>query len=293
MKAAPVSYRRVSTVQQALEVLAGDPEARVLAGGQSLLPMLNMRLLRPRVLVDIAELPELRTMRRDHGVLELGALVRYRDIERSPLVAADAPLLASAVGHVGDLQVRNRGTVGGSIAQGDPTAELPLACLVLDGRVTVTSLGSSRTVHLRDFLLGPYETALEPGELVTQVQVQTQMGARPMRSAFAEATRRHNDFAIVSVAAAGVVDRDGRFQQLSVGLGGVADTVVLTPEAASALIGHRPDEDVLAAAADICRTEISPVSDTRASADYRRHLAGEYFRRAVLELTAGEGAHAA
>jgi CO/xanthine dehydrogenase FAD-binding subunit len=204
-------------------------------------------------------------------------------------VAADAPLLASAVGHVGDLQVRNRGTVGGSIAQGDPTAELPLACLVLDGRVTVTSLGSSRTVHLRDFLLGPYDTALEPGELVTQVQVR----ARPMRTAFAEATRRHNDFAIVSVAAAGVVDRDGRFQELSVGLGGVADTVVLAPQASSALIGHRPDDDVLAAAADICRTEISPVSDTRASADYRRHLAGEYFRRVVLGLSAGEGARAA
>jgi len=289
MKAAPVSYQRVSTVQQALEILADEPGARVLAGGQSLLPMLNMRLLRPRVLVDIADLPELRTMRRDHGVLELGALVRYRDIERSPLVAADAPLLASAVGHVGDIQVRNRGTVGGSIVQGDPTAELPLACLVLDGRVIVTSLGSSRTIHLRDFLLGPYETALEPGELVTGVQVR----ARPMRSAFAEATRRHNDFAIVSVAAAGVVDSDGRFQELSVGLGGVADTVVLAPEAASALIGLRPDEDVLAAAADICRTEISPVSDTRASADYRLHLAGEYFRRVVLELTTGEGARAA
>jgi len=289
MKAAPVSYQRVSTVQQALEILAGEPEARVLAGGQSLLPMLNMRLLRPKVLVDIAELPELAAMRRDHDVLELGALVRYRDIERSPLVAADAPLLASAVGHVGDLQVRNRGTVGGSIAQGDPTAELPLACLVLDGRVTVTSLGSSRTVHLRDFLLGPYDTALEPGELVTGVHVR----AGPVRSAFAEATRRHNDFAIVSAAAAGVVDHDGRFQELSVGLGGVADTVMLASQASSTLIGHRPDEDLLAAAADICRTEISPVSDTRASADYRHHLAGEYFRRVVLELTAGEGARAA
>jgi aerobic carbon-monoxide dehydrogenase medium subunit len=289
VKAAPVSYQRVSTVRQALEILAGEPEARVLAGGQSLLPMLNMRLLRPKVLVDIAELPELAAMRRDRDLLELGALVRYRDIERSPLIAADAPLLASAVGHVGDLQVRNRGTVGGSIAQGDPTAELPLACLVLDGRVTLASLGSSRTVHLQDFLLGPYDTALEPGELLTRVQVR----AGPMRSAFAEATRRHNDFAIVSVAAAGVVDRDGRFRELSVGLGGVADTVVLASQATSALIGHRPDEDVLAAAADICRAEIAPVSDTRASADYRRHLAGEYFRRVVLALTAGEGARAA
>jgi CO/xanthine dehydrogenase FAD-binding subunit len=222
-------------------------------------------------------------------VLSLGALVTYRELERSALIAAQAPLLSQAVRHVGDLQVRNRGTIGGSIAQADPTAELPLACLVLDGRVTVVSVRGSRQVNLADFLLGPYETALADDELVTEVQVST----GPGRSAFAEATRRHNDFAIVSAAAAGVVAADGRIEQLSAGLGGVADTVVVVPGAAAAVTGQRPDEEVLAAAVEICQTEISPMSDIRASADYRRHLAGEYFRRVVLELCGGEGARVA
>ena len=289
MKAATVAYRRVSTLPEALELLAGDTDARVLSGGQSLLPMLNMRLLRPDILLDIAGLAELRTLHEHDGMLSLGALVTYRELERSPLVAAVAPLLGQAVRHVGDLQVRNRGTVGGSIAQADPTAELPLACLVLDGQVTVASLRGSRQVSLASFLLGPYETALSGDELVTTVQLR----ARPWGSAFAEATRRHNDFAIVSAAAAGAVGADGRIEQLSAGLGGVADTVVLVPRAAATLTGQRPDEDVLAAAVEICRTEISPTSDIRASADYRRHLAGEYFRRVVLELCRGEGARVA
>jgi carbon-monoxide dehydrogenase medium subunit len=289
MKAAAVAYRRVSTLPEALELLAGDADARVLSGGQSLLPMLNMRLLRPDILLDITELPELRTVREHDGVLSLGALVTYRELERSALIAAQAPLLSQAVRHVGDLQVRNRGTVGGSIAQADPTAELPLACLVLDGRVTVVSVRGSRQVNLADFLLGPYETALADDELVTEVQVST----GPGRSAFAEATRRHNDFAIVSASAAGVVAADGRIEQLSAGLGGVADTVVLVPRTAAAVTGQRPDEEVLAAAVEICQTEISPMSDIRASADYRRHLAGEYFRRVVLELCGGEGARVA
>lgn len=284
MKAATVAYRRVSTLPEALEFLAGDANTRVLSGGQSLLPMLNMRLLRPDILLDIAGLPELRTMGEHDGVLSLGALVTYRELERSALIGGTAALLSQAVGRVGDLQVRNRGTVGGSIAQADPTAELPLACLVLDGRVTLASVRGSRHVNLADFLLGPYETALASDELVTGVQVST----RPGRSAFAEATRRHNDFAIVSAAAAGVVGADGRIEQLSAGLGGVADTVVLVPRAAAAVTGQRPDEEVLAAAVQICQTEISPVSDIRASADYRRHLAGEYFRRVVLELCQGE-----
>jgi aerobic carbon-monoxide dehydrogenase medium subunit len=222
-------------------------------------------------------------------VLSLGALVTYRELERSALIAAKAPLLSQAVRHVGDLQVRNRGTIGGSIAQADPTAELPLACLVLDGRVTVVSVRGSRQVNLTDFLLGPYETALTGDELVTEVQVST----GPGQSAFAEATRRHNDFAIVSAAAAGTVAADGRIEQLSAGLGGVADTVVLVPRAAAAVTGRQPDEEVLAAAVEICQTEISPMSDIRASADYRRHLAGEYFRRVVLELCRGEGARVA
>jgi carbon-monoxide dehydrogenase medium subunit len=289
VKAAKVSYHRASRLSEVLELLASESDVRPLAGGQSLLPMLNMRLLRPELLVDLAEVSELRGVRHEGDRLALGALVTYRELERSPVVEAAAPLLATAVRFVGDLQVRNRGTVGGSLAQADPTAELPLACLVLGGEVTLESLRGTRRLALSEFLVGPYETAIQPDELVTGIDVM----ATPGRHAFDEATRRHNDFAIVSAAAFGRLAPDGTFSDLTVGFGGVADTVVLALSAAGLLVGQRPDPDVLAAAAAACQEEISPVSDTRASADYRRHLAGEYLRRVVGRLASSDEVRAA
>lgn len=289
MKAAKVSYYRASRLSEVLELLASESEVRPLAGGQSLVPMLNMRLLRPELLVDLAEVSELRSMRREGDRLALGALITYRELEQSPVVAGAAPLLGKAVRFVGDLQVRNRGTVGGSLAQADPTAELPLACLVLGAEVTLESLRGTRRLALSDFLVGPYETAILPDELVTGVDI----SARSGRHAFDEATRRHNDFAIVSAAAFGRLAPDGTFSDLTLGFGGVADTVVLAPAAAGLLVDRRPDPDVLEAAVAACQEEISPVSDTRASADYRRHLAGEYLRRVVSRLVASDEVRAA
>ena len=254
MKAPSFSYQRATTLDDTLRALDLGDDLRLLAGGQSLLPMLNMRLLRPQLLLDIGTLSELRSVRRRNGSLVLGALATYRDLETSPAVAADAPLLHRAVGHVGDLQVRNRGTVGGSLAQADPTAELPLACLVMGGAVDVAYATGSRSVPLAEFLVGSYETALEPNEMVTAVT----LPVRNQRVAFAEATRRHNDFAIVSAAAAGVLGPDGTFTDITVGLGGVDDTVVLVPRASAVLRGQRPDEDVLATAMALCREEIDP-----------------------------------
>lgn len=289
MKAAKVSYHRASSLEEVLELLASGRDVRVLSGGQSLLPMLNMRLLRPELLLDIADVAELRGMHREEDRFFIGALTTYRELERTSLVAAAAPLLATAVRFVADLQVRNRGTVGGSLAQADPTAELPLACLTLGGEVTLRSGRGTRRLRLEEFLLGPYETAIEPDELVTGVEVD----AGRHRHAFAEATRRHNDFAIVSAAATGVLGADGTFEDITIGLGGVADTVTLVPRAAAVLRGQRPVEEVLSAAASACQDEISPASDTRASAEYRSHLAGEYLRRVVLQLAANDGAKAA
>ncbi len=289
MKAAKVSYHRAASLDEALDLLASDADLRLLSGGQSLLPMLNMRLLRPELLLDIAELSELRGMQRDGDRLVIGALVTYRELERSSLVTAAAPLLATAVRCVGDLQVRNRGTVGGSLAHADPTAELPLACLTLGAEVRLQSRRGSRRLPLQDFLVGPYETAIDDDELVTGLD----LNAGSRRFGFAEATRRHNDFAIVSAAAAGVIAPNGTIEDLTIGLGGVADTVTLVPRAAALLRGQPPGEEVLSAAAAACQDEISPTSDTRASADYRRHLAGEYLRRVVLQMATTDGVQAA
>jgi carbon-monoxide dehydrogenase medium subunit len=289
VKAPKFAYERPTSLGEALALLDGVRFARVLSGGQSLLPMLAMRLMQPEVLVDIAALGELRSLERSGDGLAVGTLVTYRQIERSELVAEVAPLLQQAVRYVGDLQIRNRGTVGGSIAHGDPTAEVPLACLTLGCEVEVTSVTGSRRLGLADFLLGPYETALESNEMVTGLHVRAQRG----RSAFAEATRRHNDFAIVSVAAVGTPDGEGRLSDLSVGFGGVADTVVVAPRTAAALTGVPLAEEALSAAAELCQEEIDPSSDLRASAEYRRHLAGEYLRRAVTEIARTEEMEAA
>jgi carbon-monoxide dehydrogenase medium subunit len=284
VKAATVAYERPTSLAEALALLDGDDFVRVLSGGQSLLPMLGMRLMRPEVLVDIASLGELRTLERSGDGLAVGALVTYRQIERSELVTEVTPLLQQAVRYVGDPQIRNRGTVGGSIAHGDPTAELPLACLTVGCEVEVASVAGSRRLSLGDFLLGPYETALDANEMVTGLHVRAQRG----RGAFAEATRRHNDFAIVSVAAVGTPDGGGRLSDLSVGFGGVADTVVVAPRTAAALTGVPLTEEALSAAAELCQEEIDPSDDLRASSKYRRHLAGEYLRRAVTEIACTE-----
>ena len=191
-----------------------------------------------------------------------------------------APLLQQAVRYVGDLQIRNRGTVGGSIAHGDPTAEVPLACLTVGCDVEVTSVAGSRRLSLRTSSSGrtrrpSSRTRWSPGYMSEPSAA---------RSAFAEATRRHNDFAIVSVAAVGTPDGRGRLSDLSVGFGGVAETVVVAPRTAAALTGVPLTEEALAAAAELCQEEIDPGSDVRASAVYRRHLAGEYLRRAVTGI---------
>lgn len=285
MKAAAFAYRRPASLDEALRLLsAGD--ARVLAGGQSFVPMLNMRLVRPELVVDIGGLAELRGLRAAGDGIVAGALVTYRELGASALVRERCPLLAHVTRYVGDPQVRNRGTVGGSLAQGEPTAELPLACLVLGATVVAASIRGTRTVALGDLLAGPYETVLAPGELITEVRVP----ASPGRFAFAEATRRHNDFAIVSTAAVAAVAGDGALTHLTLGFGGVADTVILAPDTARLLTGRRPDPGLIDQAIAACRAEIDPAGDIRSSAAYRRHLAGEYLRRVIGQLTAPAGA---
>jgi aerobic carbon-monoxide dehydrogenase medium subunit len=281
VKPAPLGYHRATSVPHAVQLLSSyEGTARVIAGGQSLVPMLSMRLIQPDALVDVNGLAELAGIRADGESTVLGALVRYTAIEESSLIADRLGLLAQMVRHVGDRQVRNRGTIGGSLAQGDPTGEMPLACLVLGARVTVTGPAGHRELPVADLYLGSYATVLGPCEVLTEVV----FPRAPAHFAFAEQCRRHNDFAVVS--AAPVADRgpDGRWAGVRVALGGVADQPVLAAKAGTVASGSRLTDEVIATAAEAAVEVIDPPSDVRASAEYRRHLVPIYVRRVLTEL---------
>jgi carbon-monoxide dehydrogenase medium subunit len=281
LKPAPFGYHRAASVADAVALLAAyDGSARVIAGGQSLMPMLNMRLLRPDALVDVNGLRELADVRQAGEATVLGALVRYTAIERSQVIAERLGLLPAVVRHVGDRQVRNRGTIGGSLAHGDPTGEIPLACLVLGATVRAAGPSGRREIPVAALYQGSYATVLEPGEILTEVV----FPRSPRFFAFFEQCRRHNDFAVVSVAAVGDRAADGTWSGVRIGLGGVADQPVLAGAAAAAVAGSALADESITAAAQAALDVVDPPSDVRASAEYRRHLVPVYVRRALTAL---------
>jgi CO/xanthine dehydrogenase FAD-binding subunit len=283
MKAADFIYHRASDVAEAVRYLEDyDGGARVLAGGQSLAPMLNMRLWRPDALIDINGLGELAEMAADGEETRIGALVRHAAIEDSPLVAERLPLIAAMVRHIGDRQVRNRGTIGGSLVQGDPTGEMPLGCLVLGATLSVTGPAGPRIIAMENFYAGAYAARLEAGELLTEIR----FAKHPPHFAFHEFCRRHNDFAVLSVAATGTVSGDGVWRGIHIGLGGVHDTPVMAKDSMAALEGSRLSDADIAAAGTAALDAIEPPGDVRASAQYRAHLVPRYVARALADLRA-------
>lgn len=285
MKPAVFAYHRPTTVTEAVNDLARYAgAARVLAGGQSLVPMLNMRLWRPDALVDINELDELDAIEVRDDLIVLGALVRYTAIERSALLAHRLPLLADVVTRIGDRQVRNRGTIGGALVQGDPTGEVLLACMLLDAVVVAQSPGRTRRVPVRDLYEGSYATVLDPTELVTAVE----FGRHPNAYAFGEITRKHNDFAIASVAAAGDRHDDGTWTDIRLAVGGVADTALRVSAAERILEGSLLTDADLDRATAAVDEIIDPPSDIRASAEYRRHLIPIQVCRVLRDLRASK-----
>lgn len=282
MKPAPFAYHRPVTLGEALELLARHGEdARILAGGQSLVPAMNMRLATPRVLVDINRLPGLDGIRLEGDALVIGALARLEAVEGSALVARHAPLVAQAMPHIAHLAIRARGTFGGSLALADPAAELPACAVALDA-VLRTSRGTGpREIAAAEFFRGIYTTALEPGEILTEVVIPT----RPpgWRSSFEELARRHGDYALVGLAAqAHVVN--GRFRQLHLVYLGVGLTPVRARTAERFLVEHGGS-----AAADAARhvdADLDPPSDVHGSAALRRQLARVLLGRAVQRLLA-------
>lgn len=284
MKPAPFRYAQVEHLEQALELLAeyGD-RAKVLAGGQSLVPMMNMRLARPDVLVDINRIEALEYLTVQDGMLVTGALTRQRALERSPEVRAACPLLAQAIRYVGHPQIRNRGTVGGSIAHADPAAELPGVLLALGGQVRVRSVRGERVVPAADLFVSYFTTSLAPDELLVAVEWPIWPGR--VGSAFHEVARREGDFALVGVAAQ-VALTDDRVSRVGLAFVGVGGRPEPGEGAAASLLGQEPTPTLLAQAAAAAAERLTPDSDLHASAEYRRDVARVLAERALAEAVA-------
>jgi carbon-monoxide dehydrogenase medium subunit len=281
MKPAPFEYHRPASLAETLDLLEryGD-EGRILAGGQSLVPALNMRLTTPQAVIDINRLPGLESIRLTPEGLVLGALARHEAVARSPLVREHAPLLALALPHVGHEAIRTRGTVGGSLALADPAAELPACAVALDGRIRVEGRRGRREIPAADFFRGVYTTALAPGELLTELVLPSAPG---WRSGFQELARRHGDFALAGLAARARVERDVVADTRLVFFG-VGPAPVRARGAEGALTGRRPDRDAIAAARQALAAELDPPGDVHGSPALRRQLAGVLLTRVLGSL---------
>lgn len=290
MKPAAFEYHAPETVADAVAVLAEHAdEAKPLAGGQSLVPMLALRLTRFAHLVDLNRVDELTGIRRDDGALVIGAMTRQRAVERDPDVASAAPLLAASVPLIGHSQIRNRGTVGGSIAHADPASELPAVALTLDAKLEVASAAGSRTVGAADFFEGTWSTTLADDEILTAVRFPVWEGRCGF--AFDEVARRSGDFALAGVAVAVEVDGDGSVRRSGIGLLGMGSTPLRASASEAALTGRAPSSDDLDEIAHLAVADLEPPDDVHATAGYRRrvgaHLVRRALQRALEEATNG------
>jgi aerobic carbon-monoxide dehydrogenase medium subunit len=287
VKNPPFTYHRPSSIDEALALLAehGD-DAKVLAGGQSLLPIMALRLGRPEHLVDIGRLPGLDRIEHGDNGVTIGALVRHSTAERSEVLASHAPVVADAMPHIGHRAIRNRGTVCGSVAHADPAAELPAVALALDATIVARSATASREIPASEFFLGYLQTALRSEELLTEVR----LAPWPASSvgAVTEVSRRHGDYALVGCVTR--LDLDGgAITAAALAYFGVAGTPVRVPEAEQTLVGHAPEPDLFARAGSIVAEQLQPSADVHATASYRRHLAGVLTRRGLTAATSRIG----
>lgn len=273
MMPASFDYVRPSSLDEALRLLSdGGDDAKVLAGGHSLLPLMRLRMATPALLVDIGRLRELSYVRADGDEIAIGALTRHFDLSRDGTVSREAPLLGKVAGQVGDPQVRHRGTIGGSIVHGDPASDLPAACLALGAAFVLSGPGGERRVAADDFFTGFLETAVASDEILTEIRVPKSAGAK---WSFQKFNRRAQDWAIVGCA----LVRNGTARVALVNMGA---TPLRSPGAEEALAGGATAEEAASHASD----GLMPPSDLNASAEFRRHLAGVLVRRALEEAAA-------
>jgi len=282
VKPAPFGYHRPATIAEAVALLdALQDDVKVLAGGQSLVPLMNFRLSVPAELVDINGIAELTGHDVTGDVLRLGALTRHHELERSATVRGAAPLLALAAPYIGHPQIRSMGTLGGSLSHADPAAELPGIMLALDARMVAASARGERIVPAAEFFVSHFTTALEPDELLTAVEVPV----APERTghAFLEVAARYGDFALVGAGAAVTVDEDGAITEARIGCTSVAPTPVRAAAAEELLRGATPDADVLAEVERVVAGALEPTPELKASAAYKRRTAGVLVARAVRQ----------
>ena len=286
MKAAAFEYVRAESLDEACRLLAGSGERKIIAGGQTLVPLMAMRLARPDMLVDINDLHELRGIRDLGDAVAVGAVTRQRDVERSDLVTRKLPLLAKAILHVGHQQTRNRGTVGGSVAHGDPSAEIPLVALALDAELTVRDADGETNLSIEGFFEAAMVTGIEADQILTEIRFPVWRNGR-VGSSFQETASRDGDFAIVAAAAQIALDGEGAVERAAVTVGGVAPAPVRLRETEAALVGRTPDGRAVEASLNGMEDMISPETDVHATADYRRRVAHRLAARAVA-AAAGE-----
>jgi carbon-monoxide dehydrogenase medium subunit len=279
MKPAAFDYVVADSLEMALAALAeGGADAKILAGGQSLVPMLNFRLLRPSILVDINRIGGLAFIEDDGKSIRIGALTRHFQLETSPMIARHLPVLACAMTHVAHLAIRNRGTTGGSLSHADPAAELPMMALLLDAELHIASASGKRTIAARDFFLDTMTVDLGGGDIVTEIL----LPKLPPKTGwgFEEVARRSGDFALAAVAATLTVSA-GAIAQARIALTGVGPTAVRAPEDEALLVGQALEPGLTDRVIEAVRAAIEPDTDLHASSDYRRHLAGVLAGRAL------------
>lgn len=281
---APFDYERATSVENAIALLERHgPEARLVAGGHSLLPMMKLRLARPEVLIDINDVPGLSEIRVVDNELRIGAMVRHADLLASPVVAEHYQIFAEAERVIADPIVRNRGTIGGSLCQADPSEDLSAAFAAVRATVVIAGSAGERTVPVRDFHRGAYETAVQPAEMLTEVRIPIRPGCG---SAYEKIERRVGDWAI---AASGVVvwlDGD-TISDIGIGLTAVGATHFVAATAEDAARGRSADEATINEIGDLAAAGCAPTTDQRGPADYKRHLAGELTKRALRRAIAG------
>jgi carbon-monoxide dehydrogenase medium subunit len=281
MKPAPFRYIAARTLEQALQLKAeyGD-EARFLAGGQSLVPTMNFRLTQPAVLIDINPLTQFSGVQNCAADrLRVGALTRFGNLERDPGIARDLPLIDEALPHIAHPQIRNRGTIGGNLAHADPASEMPAIVLALAGKLRAQSVRGERWIAASDFFVGALSTALEPDEMLMEVELPI---AQPRSgSCFLEVSRRRGDFAIIGVACTVRVDEEGRCSAARIGLCNAGDRPIFAADASGALVGRRLGPTEIDAAADLVQGAIDPGGSIHASKEFQRHVAGVLTARAV------------
>lgn len=285
MKPARFDYVRADTIEQALEVLAehgGD--AKIIAGGQSLMPMINFRLVKPAVLIDINRIPGLEVIDDQGEQLRMGALARHRMTASDPVIARKLPILRDVMHHVAHMTVRNRGTFCGSICHADPAAEMPMIAQMFDGQVEIASAKGQRVMPITEFLVGSLVNALEPEEMVTAITIGT--SATGTGCGFEEFSRRHGDFALAAVAVTCLADEENAIRDARIGMTGVGETAMRMRDLEALVEGRRLDETLEAEIAAWLSDSLSPNSDIHASADFRRNLSGALAVRAIRKAHA-------